>query len=80
MLSKSLPLARERPPKISATSKFSTFNCDHSTLECVHALWSAQHEQDEAQKMGRPLRIGCITRIEGGSHFVSADQTEMPTR
>ena len=70
MLSKSLPLAQERPSKISATSKFCTFHCDHSTSECVHALWSVQHEQDEAQKMERPVRIGCITRVEGGSHFV----------
>ena len=80
MLSKPLPLARERPPKISATLKFCTFHCDHSTLECVHAAWSVQHEQHEAQKMGRSVRIGCITRIEGDSHFVSADETEMPAR
>ena len=53
MLSKPLPLAWERPPKISATSKFCTFNRGHSTLECVHAAWSVQHERDEAQKMGR---------------------------
>ena len=80
MLSKPLPLARERPPKIRATSQLSTLNCDLPTLQCVHAAWSVQHEQHEAQKMGRSVRIGCIPRIEGGSHFVSADETEMPAR